>query len=667
MLPSVMPVAVEEPRPIDHYGRVAGLVAATIIVVLALAARLWVLSVVRFATYEQQASHNRIRLEPTDAPRGGIFDRGGQLLAGNRLAPRVVLFDLAPRHRKQRHLNPAAVLQPFEPFGAADLPTPTVADQLASLAALLQLSADELETIRAALADPQRPRFAPVVVRDDVDPVALCQIEEQRWRLPLVAIERVPLRSYPAGAAVAHLTGYVGAISPSELTARRAEQDRRIAELQQQVSTARRSYRNDQLPQLQRLLDQLAVAQRLRSRIDSQVGKTGLESCYEALLTGEPGLRTWKVNARNEPVELLSTTTGEAGRSLVLNCDLTLQKVAARRMAGRRGSVVALDPRDGAVLALYSSPSFDPQAFVPRISSTAWADLVENPAHPLQNRATRCIFAPGSTFKLVTAAAGLKAGAITARTGAVCGGGMKVGSMFKRCWQTHGGGIDLQRALTVSCDVFFYQAALKMGPDPIRAMAESFGLGRPTGIDLPGEAAGRLPTDEWHHQHHRRDWYAGDTANISIGQGDIAASTLQMAQVTAAVANGGRVYRPQVVRSVRTRDGRTERPWKPELVRRLPLAPEHLERIRRGLRGAVQSGTARPVALPTIAVAGKTGSAEDPPRRLPHAWFVCFAPFEAPQIVVAVMVENAGHGGENGGPVARALLEQYFAAKGLTP
>ncbi|NUQ02093.1 MAG: penicillin-binding protein 2, partial [Armatimonadetes bacterium] len=517
------------------------------------------------------------------------------------------------------------------------------------------------------LEDPTRPKFTPVVVREDLDPVLLTRVEERLWRLPSVVIEKVPLRWYPRAAVTAHVVGYVGIISPDELDERRSKQDQEIAALKARIQQARHEFSDEQMPELEQLLDRLAILQRLRSHAETMVGKTGLEAQYEDYLQGEPAIRTWQVNARNEPVKLLATRAGAPGNSVYLNLDAAMQDLAARLLRGRRGSAVAIDPRDGAVLTIYGSPSYDPNLFIPRIRSRDWARILNDPARPLQNRAIRNIYPPGSTFKLVTSAAGLEAGSITPRTTVSCPGGLQVGSMFKRCWSTHGGGIDLTRALAVSCDTYYYRAALKMGPHPVLDTATMFGLGAPTGIDLPNEHPGRLPTDEWHRRHHERDWYPGDTANIAIGQGDIAATSLQMALVAATVANGGTIYQPQVVREIRSRDGRVVRRWQPKRLRRIPLPPDSIERIRHGLRAAVTNGTAGAAALPNIAVAGKTGSAEDPPRNLPHAWFVCFAPYDRPQIAVAVMVENAGHGGENSAPVAKALMEQYFRSRGITP
>ncbi len=664
-----VPLTVDEPDPQPSLGRLIGLAVVVALLFGGLAARLYVLQVVRYADYERLASQNRVRIEPAPAPRGGIFDCRGTLLAGSRMATRVAILDLGDSSRELSLARRRPHGSSADEAAAArlELPVPTTAEQLRELADLLGLPPDELASVRAELADPTRPKFTPVVMVEDADPAALTRVEERLWRLPSVMIESVPLRSYPLGPTTGHVVGYVGVISPRELEQRRRAQDEELASLRGRIAVARREYTDEQMPELERLNQRLTVLQRLRSQADSIVGKTGLEAMYEAELCGEPGMRTWQVNARNRPVKLMSTSAGEAGHTLRLHLDAAMQALAANRFGGRRGSAVAIDCRDGAVLTLYGSPSYDPNLFIPRIRSSDWQAILGDPARPLQNRAIRNSYPPGSTFKLVTSAAGLKSGAIDRGTSVSCPGGLRVGSMFKRCWSTHGGGIDLIRGIAVSCDTFFYRAGLRMGPEPLRAMAAAFGVGSPTGIDLPSEQGGRLPTEAWHKAHHDREWYPGDTANIAIGQGDVACTTLQMAVITAAVANGGQVYRPRMVREIVDRRGRVVRPWQPSLRGRLPIESALLARIRFGMRQAVVAGTAGAAALPNVAVAGKTGSAEDPPRKLPHAWFVCFAPYERPEIAVAVMVENAGHGGSNSAPIAHDLMDLYFRKRGRTP
>lgn len=639
----------EDALPRDVVRRVWLLRAAMLLVLAGLVVRLWVLQVVRYSQYERQAGANRVRLVPTDAPRGGIYDSRGRVIATCRIAYRVAI------------LNLAAERQPRRAGGDGDdRPRPTVGEQLAELRRLVDLEPAALEQARRDLAQLDRPRFQPVVIKEDLSLHERTRIEERLWRLPNVILERVPLRWYPAGPVTSHLTGYVGSISPAKLAARQERQDEEIRALEAELSAAQRSLPEGQEQSLAALAERIAVLERLRRRTDVIVGIDGLEQQYDAELEGEPGLRTWQVSASGAPVQLLGVTDGEAGGALLLNLDLDLQRLAMRQLRGRRGAVVAIDPRDGAVLCVAASPSYDANAFIPRISSADYRAILANTDHPLQNRAIQNTYAPGSTFKMISATAGLTAGVMSPGFGVGCGGGLRIGRTFKKCWAVHGG-VGLNAAIAHSCDTYFYAAALRMGPEAIREAARGFGLGQPTGLDLPGEKSGRVPDEAWHESHHDRRWSAGDTANISIGQGDIAASVVQMAHVTAAVANGATAYRPQLVREVRDRTRRRVlRPWRPEPVGAVGVPRALIEQVRAGMRAAVTAGTARIVNLPGVRVAGKTGSAEDPPRRLPHAWFVCFAPYEEPTIAIAVLVENVGHGSEFAGPVARALLEQHL-------
>lgn len=646
----------DESLPRDCVKRVWILRAGILLLLAGLLARLWVLQVVRYTQYERKASGNRVRLVPTDAPRGGIYDRRGRVLATCRMGYRVSILNLAAdRTRPERRRFGAAA--------AAEeaLPRPAPAGQLAELQALLGLPPGEVARITAELSDETRPQFQPAVVRDDLTVTERTRIEERLWRLPNVIIEKVPLRYYPAGAVTAHLVGHVGSISPERLAQRQERQNAEGRALEAELARARRELPDEQVGRIAELSEQLTVLDRLRRRTDLIVGIGGLELQYDQQLEGEAGLRTWQVNARNLPVELMSTADGEAGRALVLNLDLDLQRLAMRLLAGRAGAAVAIDPRDGAVLCLAASPSYDPNLFIPRISRADYQRILDHPKHPLQNRAIQNTYAPGSTFKMVTSTAGLASGVMTPRFGVSCAGGLTIGRRLKRCWSVHGGGIDLTRALAVSCDTYFYAAALRMGPEVIRQAARGYGLGRPTGIDLPHEASGRVPDAEWHQSHHDRPWSAGDTANISIGQGDIACTVLQVAHFCAAVANRGVAYRPQLVREIRDREREhVLRPWLPEVSERIDLPADQLERVRRGMLAAAEGGTASILRLPGVAVAGKTGSAEDPPRPLPHAWIAGFAPYEQPTIAVAVLVENSGHGSEHAGPIARALMAQHL-------
>lgn len=663
-----VPVSLDEGPRVPFAGQVRLLRLLTILLFLALGTRVWVLTVVRGPRYERQAARNRVRLEPTAPPRGAIVDRAGRLLATNRLAYRISLINLERARGGTRGQAPWLLAPgPAEAASAVGLPQPTTSEQLAQLAELLNLPTEQVAAAQAEIDDPNRPRLQPVVVVEDADAQTLTTVRERLWALPSVLVQAVPVRRYPFGPLGAHALGYVGTISASQLAAERVLDDERIARLAAELANARRRTPNSELDRVDELAHQLRIAERMRDQAQRVVGKTGLELTYDQDLRGEPGLQTWQVNARGQPLKLLSTTQGAPGAQLVLNLDVKLQEAAVRALAGRRGAVVALDPRDGSVLALVSSPSYDPNLFIPRLKQADW-DKLNVDARPLLDRALAGAQPPGSTYKaMVTTAAGFGAGVINNQTTCTCRGGMRIGGAFKRCWATHGF-VTLDTAVAHSCDVFYYIAALRMGPQPMIDMAGEFGLGALTGIDLPGERPGQLPDLERHRRRWRREWYPGDSANIAIGQGDVTATTLQMAQVTAAVANGGRLWRPRVVRQVRSSDGSALlRAIEPELLGRVDVLPAALAAIERGMVAAVERGTGRGAALPGIVVAAKTGSSETGGGRRAHAWFSSYAPVGRAEIAICALVEHGGHGSEAAGPVARAIMEAYFAQERAQP
>jgi penicillin-binding protein 2 len=361
------------------------------------------------------------------------------------------------------------------------------------------------------------------------------------------------------------------------------------------------------------------------------------------------------------------------GATLQLSIDEKLQAAAEKALAasGHTGAAVAIDPRNGDVLVLASYPTYDPNIFsLPRKQfNVAYQKLAKNTEHPFIDRAVGSRFPPGSTFKMVTAAAALQKGAVTPNTIFNCPGGLQIGRRYFKCWQVHGNE-NLVDAIAHSCDVYFYNAALRLGdpessgPTYLAQIARQFGLGSQTGIDLPGESSGLIPDPAWRKRidADRPDlahWYPGNTANMAIGQGDVLATPLQMANVTATVANGGTWWKPHVLKDVQNLNGTiTQKIKYPS--HSAGIDPQNIEWVRRGMRATVTSGTGRVVDFPWLQVAGKTGSAEDVHHDLPHAWFVCFAPYKDPQIAIAVIIENAGHGASNAAPVAKAILQAMF-------
>lgn len=539
-------------------------------------------------------------------------------------SPRGIVFD--------RYGNVLASNRPSFSIGldlnnVRDLPA-----TLDHLAAALALDRAELGR-RVGAVEPYR-RYEPVRIKDDVSRQEVAALEARRYEHPGVLVEVEPRRSYPFGPLAAHLLGYVGQISAAELKAR-AE---------------------------------------LGYRIGDHVGKMGIEKELDAELKGRDGFQQMEVDSLGRGLKVLSRIDPVPGHDLTLTLDLGLQQAAEEALAGLAGAVVVLDPRDGGVLAAASAPSFDPNSFSHGLSQEEWDAVNRDVRHPLQNRILQAQYPPGSVFKIVTAVAGLESGAIRPGTTHLCRGGLKFGNREFRCWKRTGHGeVGLHRAIAESCDVFFYQVGVKVGIDEIARRAREFGLGAPTGIELAGEAPGLVPDTAWKRRARGEPWYPGETLSAAIGQGYDLVTPLQMAVATAAVANGGTVFRPHLVRRVADGAGRTVRGEQVTPLRELRIAPETLAQVRDGLWGVVNEpgGTGAAARVPGLAVAGKTGTAQvvrmpargeragaDLSRFKDHAWFVCYAPRGGAQVAIASVVEHGGHGGSASAPIARRLLTE---------
>jgi len=574
--------------------------------------RLWYLQILQGAAYEQAAWRTHIREVRLPAPRGVIYDTHGDILAGSRPAYHVAIM-------------PSAMADP-------EL-------ELRRLAQLVDFTPEEWAAAREVVRTQSIPAFQLVTVKGDIDIRTITRVEEELITLPGVLIANAPLRDYPQGSLAAHVVGYVGEISPAMLEQRRTEEYR-------QQTLAGKSEASRQFLQV-----------RLNYRAGDLVGKCGIEAVYDEYLRGQEGGQRWEVDARGKPVRALDARPATPGGNVQLTLDLKLQRVAEKALEGKVGAVVVLDPRNGAVRVLASSPTFNPNEFIPRIDRQTYRTLLQNPYRPFLNRATQGTYPPGSTFKMVTTTAGLKAQVISRGTTSHCAGGIRRGMWFG-CWSHHGT-VALLQAIAQSCDVFFYRVGERLGPERLAQCARDFGLGSPTGLDLPSEAAGVIPSEAWLQATHQRRWYLGDTLNISIGQGDILATPLQMALVAATVANGGTVYRPQLVKRIEDSEHRPLQVFTPQEIRRLDLAPHILKTVREGMSEAVRTGTGRGVRIPGVEIAGKTGSAEIGGRK-PHAWFVSFAPYPHPRYATAVIVEHGGHGSESAAPITRQIYEAAF-------
>lgn len=470
--------------------------------------------------------------------------------------------------------------------------------------------------IRERLA--RRQPYRPVVVKADATLADVAVLEARRLELPEVSVEVVPLRSYPLASAAAHALGRVGEISERQL----------------------------QLPEYRGLPP------------GALVGQAGIESRYNRDLMGKDGFRRVIVNSRGLEVREDARQPPSDGPNLTLTIDASLQAAMEAAFEGRSGSAVALDPETGEVLAMTSTPAYDPNHFTTGIEPAEWARLATDTETPLMNRVIQGSYAPGSTFKVIAATAALEEGLITPATTFYCPGHLSVYNTVFRCLGVHGV-IDLRRAIGLSCNVYFYQVGIRLEITRLAKWAKLMGLGAPTGVDLPSEVGGLMPSPEWKLRVLKTPWYAGETVSVAIGQGQVSATPLQMARVAAFIANGGRLVRPHFAR-------RAQAPPEPSRVR-----PETIAAVKAGMSMVVSAGTGLRARLQSVEVCGKTGSAQvvartrlekSPNARelLPHGWFIAFAPADKPRIALAVLVEHGGSGAAAAAPVARRILAHFF-------
>ncbi|MDH3284020.1 MAG: penicillin-binding protein 2 [Acidobacteriota bacterium] len=461
------------------------------------------------------------------------------------------------------------------------------------------------------------PKFLPIPLEHDVGLETVARLGALRPELPSVDVVVDARRFYPLGSAAAHVIGYLSEVTVDEL--RRRE---------------------DLLP-------------------GDRVGRTGVEAAFDVDLRGRPGLVLEEVNARGRPLQTVTTVRPtHHGRPMRLTLDGAMQQDVERAFGGRGGAAVFIDPRNGAIRALYSGPSFDPNIFSSRMSRETWLSLLEDPERPLQNRAVAGTYSPGSTFKIVMAVAALESGVLAPGERIFCGGAARFHGQLRRCHRRSGhGSVGLEEAITRSCNVFFYTVGQRLGIERIADWASRLGLGTRTGAPFDGEASGLVPTAEWKRRQRGEPWYPGETISVAIGQGPVMVTPLQMAVVAAAIANGGYRVSPFL----------RERQSGPRAPQRLSISDSSLQRVRRGMIDVVESdrGTARRARVRGRTLAGKTGTAQvvalsaarDPGD---HAWFIGFGPAEAPELAWAVIVENAGHGGAEAAPVVQSVLKSYF-------
>lgn len=570
------------------------------------------LQLVEEEAYRARAENNRLRFQPLPPPRGLIYDRRGRVLADNTLAYRLEIT----------------------PERVSDLEA-----TLAELSSFLPIGREEIERFRQERAQRRGFQSIPILFRLSEDEVAAFAV--RRHRLPGVELVPYLTRTYPYGATLAHVVGYVGRIDERDLE--RLDRRRYLA--------------------------------------TTHIGKAGLERQYEDWLHGETGYERVEVNALGRILRVLERRPAVPGRSLVLALDAALQEAAAAAFGGARGAAVALDLRTGEVLLLLSLPGFDPNEFVRGMRASAYRRLLEDPDRPLYNRAVQGLYEPGSTIKPFLALAALAYGARDPARRYLSTGEFRLAGQAQgyRDWRKGGHGwVDMGEAIAESVNSYFYGLAADLGIDRISEYLAHFGFGRLTGIDIPGESPGVLPSRAWKRERLGESWFPGETVIAGIGQGYWQVTPVQLAHATALLAGRGQGYRPHLVRSHRDAFGRGERIW-PEPWPSWAVAEEHWRAVTAGMVAVVHGprGTARAIAaeLP-FRVAGKTGTAQrvrsprreeerrDLPETLRHnALFVAFAPAEQPEIALAVLVEAGESGARAAAPVARDILRAWWSLR----
>jgi penicillin-binding protein 2 len=588
--------------------RVTGVMICVLAVFAVLLLRLIYLQVIRGEEYRLLSLNNRIRLQSIDPPRGLISDRNDYVLVENRPS-----FDVSVT---------------LKDAGEVEETIKKVSKHLMVPSEELMLKLTASKGVSA---------YKPILLKQDIGRNALATIEAHKHDLPGIAVNVKLRRHYLNVQDAAHLIGYLSEISPDELAAKLYPGRRR----------------------------------------GDFIGKYGAEKAYENYLRGTRGGRQVEVNANGQVVRVLKTVNAKPGQNVYLTIDHALQKKAESLLRGVAGAAVAMDPGSGRILALASSPSFDQNFFASGMSHEQWDSLISNPFRPMENKAIQGEYPPGSTYKIITALAGLEEGVIDEDTEVSCPGYYRFGNRTFRCWKRGGHGrVKILKAITESCDVYFYKVGELLGVDRLAWYAKASGLGSPTGINLDKEAKGLIPTAAWKKRRTGVPWQKGETLSIAIGQGFNLATPLQMVGLTAAIANGGTRYRPMILEAIKSPDGRIIHQSQPEVIGKVPISERTLELVRTGLWAVVNSdhGTARGSRLADIEISGKTGTSqvigrkkddtrsenEMPAHLRPHAWFVAYAPSNAPIIAVAVLVEHGEHGSSAAAPVARELIKTYL-------
>ncbi len=607
-----MAARANEPPSFEHIRTRSRVLRTTAVVLfMIMVSRLGWLQIVRGTDYRKLSKDNYVQVSTVRAPRGLILDRNGEVLAENRAALSVILNRSIARDDEE----------------AADV-----------LSELLEL---DREFVAEKLADASTNYYGGTVLIDDVDLLddrdfaRISRLVEQRSRLKGIKVVETAARRYPEGTLATHAIGYVGEISDAELADMEAS-----------------GYRPGSI-----------------------VGKSGIEKRYEHYLNGRNGQEYWVYDASGRELyefQLEPRVDAKPGHNFVLTIDAPAQRRAEEALAEfRAGAIVAIEPSTGEVLVMASHPSPDPNALVDGLSEVEWSELSGSPTHPLINRAIQAAYPPASTFKLITAAAGLQTGDVRPRREQViCKGAFKYGIRTFRCWRAEGHGlVDLMKGIVESCDVFFYQLGARLGVEKLMTWTARAGLGRKTGIEIVGEVRGNVPTPDWYDRRYGEGkWSRGVVINLAIGQGELLVTPIQAACLACAIANEGRVMTPHLFKQVQTYSGTVVGSARRSVAYDLPFAADDIAFLKRAMVNVVEApnGTGKQARVPGIEVGGKTGTAQHPHGE-GHAWFVSFAPADDPQIAIAVLVENAGSGGAIAAPIAREVTKAYLRIEDEPP
>jgi len=563
--------------------------------------KFWKVQIAEGDVYKGFALNNRIRSVIIQPPRGKIFDSEGNILADNRPSFDVeVMIEDVPNDKKEE-----------------------ISQGLSEILNIPQKSI--LKTINLS----RRVPYVPEKIARDIDICQLTEIQETREKFPGINVQAIPVRDYKKGKFASHILGYIGKISPSEYT-----------------QLKEKGY-----------------------YIQDYIGRMGIENVMEGYLKGEHGGMQIQVDSRGYTDKILGSKDPVPGSDIYLTIDSALQEKVESVMQDKSGAIIVMDPRNGNVLALSSTPSFDPNIFVKPTQSAQINKIFSSKKKYLINRAIREQYPPGSTFKVLVAITALEKGTLSTRDYYFCNGKFYLGSLVFKCWYKYGhGNVNIIDAIRYSCNVFFYNVGHRLKVKDIHKWADQFGFGKKTGIDLDKEIEGVNPSNEWKKRNIGESWYPGDTINLSIGQGYMLITPIQLACYLCAIANGGLLYKPRLIDKIVSTSGEIIATNPVKVNNKINMSDKNYKIIRQGMAEVVESryGTGSKARVKGFTASGKTGTIQMgfKENQINHAWFMGFAPNEAPEIAIVIFIENAVSGGTDAAPIAGEILDFYLYKRG---